>query len=144
VDVAIREWAQQHNFSCVYPPGSPLSKAKESEIISRIKRTLSAIPTSINITGNQGAIQIGVTGPTASITSGATKYSIGGGWGGDLEFKTQAPGASFSAAISQDSWKLQFVIGRLAPDLTGLDTIFRKGEAAVRGAVGDLNKIDWG
>jgi hypothetical protein len=142
VDAMIRAWADEHHFSSVYPPGT-VSKAQESELIARVKKALNAIPTSIEIKGDQGAIKIAVTGPTATLKTGSLTHSVGGSWTGDLEFKTQAPGAAFTASISPDKWNLSLVLGRTAPNLSEMETVFKKGEAALRGALGDLNKIDW-
>ena len=142
VDVMIRAWAEDHHLPSVYPP-SAISKAQENEIISRVKRILNAIPTSIEVKGDQTAIKISASGPTATLKSGSMQHSVSGSWTGELQFKTQAPGAVFTASVSPQNWNLSLTIGRLAPNLAEMDTVFKTGEAAVRGALGDLNKVDW-
>jgi hypothetical protein len=142
IDVEIRGWAEAHHFDAVYPPGT-ISKAQENEITTRVKRALNAIPTSIEVKGDRGAIKISASGPTATLKNGLMQYSVSGSWSGDLQFKTQAPGAAFSASISPQNWNLSLVLGRVAPNLSEMDTVFKKGEAALRGALGDLSKVDW-
>ena len=143
VHVAIRGWAKEHGFSSVYPPGSPISKAQEFEIITRVKKVLSAIPTDVSVDGKNAAIKISVTGPTATLKAGSARISVGGDWSGALQFKTEASGAVFAASISQQNWSLTFGMGKLVPNLADMDTVLKNGEAALRGALSDLNKVDW-
>jgi hypothetical protein len=143
IHVAIRSWAQEHGFRGVYPAGSPISKAQEFEIVTRVKNVISAIPTNVTVESKDAAIKITASGPTATLKHGSTRISVSGDWSGALQFKTEAPGVVFGAAISQQSWSLTFGLGRLTPDLTNMDKVFKSGEGAVRGALGDLKRVDW-
>ena len=143
IRVAIRSWADEHKLRGVYPAGSPISKAQEYEIVTRVKKVISAIPTDVTVDSKDAAIKITASGPTATLKSGQTRISVSGDWSGALQFKTEAPGVVFGAAISQQSWMLTFGMGRLTPDLLTMDKVFKSGEGALRGALGDLNRVDW-
>jgi hypothetical protein len=77
------------------------------------------------------------------LQSGNLQHSLTRSWGGDLQFKTQAPGVAFTASMGEKDWKMTLAFGQLAPDLNELESVFKKGEAALRGALGDLDKVDW-
>jgi hypothetical protein len=78
IHVAVRSWAQEHSFRSVYPPGSPISKAQEYEIVTRVKKVISAIPTHVTVGSKDAAIKISATGPTATLKSGSMRYSVSG------------------------------------------------------------------
>jgi hypothetical protein len=47
------------------------------------------------------------------------------------------------AEMSEKDWRMTLAFGELAPNLNELESVFRKGETALRGALGDLDKVDW-
>jgi hypothetical protein len=126
-----------------YRPAGKAAKARENEIVSRVKRIFGSIPTSVVYKGDQGTAAISVSGVTAALYAGKMQYEISRTWTGCLQFKTQTRGAVFSASMAPDKWNLTFTLGRLSPNISDLETVFKKGEAALRGALGDLGKIDW-
>ena len=138
----VEAWADDHGFRLVRPPGPPPG-VKESEITARLKRIFGAIPTKLEYDWTGGKAAITVSGATAALTSGKTEVSVTGTWGGELQFKTQAQGAAFAASMSSEAWKLSFTIGKLAPDLSSLETVFKKGQSALVGALGEIPNIDW-
>jgi hypothetical protein len=138
----VRAWASNHGFRLVSPPPvSPMGG--ESEIVRRLKRLFGSMPGAVQYTGNQGSATISVSGLTATMNAGKVQVAISRGWNGEVQFKTQAPGAVFTASLSPDKWSLTLTIGRLAPSIADLETVFRKGEAALRGVLAEAGKIDW-
>jgi hypothetical protein len=71
------------------------------------------------------------------------RHSVKRSWGGDLEFKTQAPGMAFAVSMSEKNWRMELSFGPLAPNLDEIGTVFTRGEAALRGTLGSLDKVDW-
>ncbi len=142
ISALVRSWAEDHGFRLVTPPGPPPG-IKESELKARLARLFGAIPTEINCDWGSGRGTISVSGLTAKLYAGKMQYSISRSWGGDLQFKTQAPGAVFAASLSSEKWSLTFTMGKLAPSISDLESVFKKGQAALIGAVGEIPNIDW-
>ncbi len=138
----IKAWAERKGIRL---PGKPSDDhpLQEGEIKTKLTKLFGAIPTKVEVQFNRGGAASSVSGLTAHLRSGKVQYSVGSSWSGELEFKTQTPGAVFAASLSSEKWKLNFTIGKLAPDISKLEDIFRGGEKALRGAIGDLDKIDW-
>jgi hypothetical protein len=141
IAVLVKEWAREKGIQLPGPPAG--AGPSESEIVARLKKVLGAIPTSIDYKWNNGVATISVSGATVKLNAGKAQYSVSGSWGGNLEFKTQAQGVAFTASMSEKEWRLSLAYGELAPNLSELETVFKKGEAALRGALGDLDKVDW-
>lgn len=111
--------------------------------MARLKKLFGSIPTSIDYKWSNGAAVVSVSGATVKLYTGPLQHSLTRSWGGDLEFKTQAPGVAFTVSMGEKDWKLMMAFGKLAPNLSELETVFKKGEAALRGALGSLDKVDW-
>lgn len=136
----VAEWAKANGI-----PGAGAGGARgpgEAEIVARLKRLFASIPTSIEYKWENGAAQVSVSGATVQMQTGPLKNSATRGWGGNYEFKTQAPGVAFSVQLDQKDWRLMMSFGKLAPNLGDLESVFKKGEAAVRGALGNIDKLD--
>ncbi len=139
----IRSWAKSHNF--LLPGGSAGAPARagDPEIIARLKKFFGPIPTEIKWVGNQGSAAITMSGLTATLDQGKTKYAISQGWDGTVQFKTQTSGMTFTASMGPKNWNLTFTIGRLAPNISDLENVFKKGEGALRGVLSNIDKIDF-
>lgn len=139
----VKAWADRHGFRLVSPPPFSPHSAGESEIVSRLKKLFGSIPTSVQCNWNQGSATLSVSGATATLDAGKLKFAVSGGWNGEVQFKTQAPNAVFTASISPEKWSLTFTMGRLAPNISDLESVFKKGETALRGVLAEAGKIDW-
>jgi hypothetical protein len=142
ISALIKSWAQSKGIRL---PGTPAGDhpLQTGEIITKLKKLFGAIPTEVNVNWRGGSASITVSGATLNLRSGKVQYSVGTPWSGALDFKTQVPGAVFAASLSSDKWKMSFTIGKLAPDISKLEDVFKSGEKALRGAIGDLDRIDW-
>ncbi|MBK8335406.1 MAG: hypothetical protein IPL03_01920 [Sterolibacteriaceae bacterium] len=132
------EWAKANGIQ--RPAGG--SGPGEAEIVSRLKRLFSSIPTSIEYACKNGGAQVSVSGATLLMKTGPLQHSATRSWGGNYEFKTEAPGVAFSVLLAEKEWRLMMSFGKLAPNLGDLESVFKKGEAAVRGALGNIDKLD--
>ncbi len=141
ISVMVQGWARDNGIRLPGPPAG--AGPSESEIVARLKKVLGSIPTSVDYKWLNRVVTISVSGATMKLYSGKVQHSVKRSWGGELEFKTQAPGVAFTASLSEKDWRLQLSFGQLAPNLSDLEGVFKKGEAALRGALGDLDKIDW-
>lgn len=136
-----KEWVKENGIQL---PGTAAGPGPgESEIVARLKKLFASIPTSVSFKWSGGAAVVSVSGATLQISSGRLKHSVGAGWGGSLEFKTQAPGVAFTVSMGEKDWRMTMAFGKLAPNLGDLESVFKKGEAALRGALGSLDKVDW-
>lgn len=143
IGAEIRSWAERHGYRLVSPPVVKPSAGGEPDFIRRFKRLVSEIPGSVQWRFDQGSATISISGVTAALRTGKTQVSIGRSWDGAIQFKTEVPNAVFAASVSPEKWNLTFTIGSLAPDISQLETVFRKGEAALRGMLAETEKIDW-
>jgi len=136
----VAEWASNNGIvpSTLPPRVSP----GEPEILAQLKKTFGAIPTSIKVNRSNVGGEISVSGATAQIRTGPAVHSFSRSWGGNYEFKTQVPGAAFVLALGEKDWRMSLTFGSEVPDLSSLDGVFRKGEAAMRGALGNIDKLD--
>lgn len=136
----IAEWARNNGIASSTLP--PRVAPGEPEIVAQLKKVFGAIPTSIK--ANLGSVggEISVSGTTATVRTGPAVHSASRSWGGSYEFKTQVPGAAFIFTLSEKDWRMSLTFGSDAPDLSSLDGVFRKGEAAMRGALGNIDKLD--
>lgn len=137
----VQEWAKNKGILLSKPGPGP--GPTEPEIVARLKQVMGSIPISVNYRFQNGVATVDVSGATLKLYSGKVQHSISGSWGGELQFKTQAPGVAFAAAMSQKDWKLSLQFGKEAPNLSDLESVFKKGEAALRGALSQLDKVDW-
>lgn len=135
----VAEWAKTNG---IQSPGAAGKGPGEAEIVSRLKRLFASIPTSIDYRSEAGAVTVSVSGATVQLNAGKLQHSVTRSWGGDFEFKTQAPGLAFTLALGEKDWRLMMAFGKLAPNLGDIESVFKKGEAALRGALGDIDKLD--
>jgi len=138
----IRQWARSHGFML---PGSdklPPISAGDPEVVDRLKKLFASIPTQVRWGAGHESNMISVSGITRTVNSGQTQSSISLGWDRAIQFKTQTSGMTFSASVGPDKWSMSFTIGRAAPTISDLESIFRKGEAAIRGVLSNLDKVD--
>ena len=136
----VAEWARDNGIAPSTLP--PRASPGEPEIVAQLKKTFAAIPTSIKVNwGNVGG-EISVSGTTAQVRTGPAVHSVTRSFGGNYEFKTQVPGIAFVLAVGDKDWRMSLTFGSDAPDLSSLDAVFRKGEAAMRGALGNIDKLD--
>lgn len=137
----VREWAKANGIQL---PGMAAGAGPgESEIVARLKRLFASIPTSVDYKWSNGAAVVSVSGATLRLNTGSLQHAVTRSWGGELEFKTQAPGVAFTVSMGEKDWRLMMAFGKLAPNLSELESVFKKGEAALRGALGNLDKVDW-
>lgn len=136
----VAEWAKTNG---IQSPGAAGGRGPgEAEIVSRLKRLFASIPTSIDYTWANGAAQVTVSGATLQMKTGPLQHSATRSWGGNFEFKTQAPGVAFTVSLGEKDWQMMMSFGKLAPNLGDLESVFKKGEAAVRGALANIDKLD--
>lgn len=136
----VTEWAKDNGIAPATLP--PRAAPGEPEILAQLKKTFGAIPTSVKVNlGSMGG-EISVSGATATVRTGPAVHSASRSWGGNYEFKTQVPGVAFVLALGEKDWRMSLTFGSDAPDLSSLDGVFRKGEAAMRGALGSIDKLD--
>lgn len=138
--VLVDEWARNNGIAPSNP--APRGAPGEPEILAQLKKTFGAIPTSIKLNRNNVGGEISVSGATATIRTGPMVSAVSRGWGGNFELKTQVPGAAFVLALDQKDWRMSLTFGSDLPDLSSLDGVFRKGEAAMRGALANIDKLD--
>lgn len=136
----VAEWARNNGIAPATLP--PRTAPGEPEIVAQLKKTFGAIPTSIKLNRNNVGGEISVSGATATIRTGPAVHSVSRSWGGNYELKTQVPGAAFVLALGEKDWRMSLTFGSEVPDLSSLDGVFRKGEAAMRGALGNIDKLD--
>lgn len=141
IAVVVREWAKNNGIRL---PGQAAGPGPgESEIVARVKKIFAAIPSAVEYKWSNGAAIVSVSGLTTQLNTGNRQHSVRRSWDGGLEFKTQTPGMAFTASASEKNWRLELAFGPLAPNLDEIGTVFTKGEAALRGALGSLDKVDW-
>lgn len=143
IGAEVRSWAERHGYRLVSPPVVKPKIGGEPDFIRRFKRLVSEIPGSVNWRFDQGSATVSISGVTAALRTGKTQVSIGRSWDGTIQFKTEVPNAVFAASLSPEKWNLTLTIGSLAPDISQLETVFKKGEAALRGVLAETEKIDW-
>lgn len=136
----VAEWAKANGIAPATIP--PRAAPGEPEIVAQIKKTFGAIPTSIKFNRSNVGGEISVSGATAQIRTGPLLNSLSRSWGGNYEFKTQVPGAAFVLAVGESDWRMSLTFGSEVPGLSSLDAVFRKGEAAMRGALSNIDKLD--
>lgn len=137
----IRSWARSHGFQLMGGPAGAAS-AGDPQILEDLKKFFGSIPTEVKWVMSPGSAAIDMSGLTATLDTGKTQIAITQGWDGGMGFKTTTSGMEFEATIGPKTWSMTFTIGRLAPDLMGLHSVFKKGESALRGVLGNLDKID--
>jgi hypothetical protein len=138
----IHEWATSNHFAL---PGSGVSAQVEPgdpEIVDRLKKLFASISPEVKWVYPGGDAAINVSGFTATVSAGQTRSTLALGWNETIQFKTQASGMTFAASVGPQSWSLTFTIGRTAPNIPDVESIFRKGEAAMRGVLSNLDKVD--
>ena len=136
----VAEWATANGVAT--SPIPPRAAPGEPEIVAQLKKTFGAIPTSIKFNRKNVGGEVTVSGATAYMKTGPLKHSATRSWGGDFEFKTQAPGVAFTVALGEKDWRLMMAFGKLAPDLSDMASVFKKGEAALRGALSNIDRLD--
>jgi len=138
----IRQWAKSHGFVLPGSDKPPPITAGDSEVVDRLKKLFASITTQVKWGTGHETNTISVSGFTRTVNSGQTQSSISLGWDRAIQFKTQTSGMTFSASVGPDKWSMSFTIGRAAPTISDLESIFRKGEAAIRGVLSNLDKVD--
>jgi hypothetical protein len=119
--------------------GASVPAPGDPEVLERLKKLFASLPPKWVIGGGRGPA-IEISGLTAKLKSGPNTISLGTD---GIELKTQAGGMSFSASIGQQNWTMTFTIGRKAPKMSDYETVFKNGEAAIRGVLANLNKVDF-
>src|SRR5260370_5354805 len=138
----IAEWAKSHGS--VVPGRSAAVRPGDPEVVDRLKKLFASIPTDVKWVGPGGdSVAINVSGFTATVNSGQTRSTLSLGWDQAIAFKTQTSGMTFAASIGPQNWSLTFTMGRMAPNISDLESIFKKGEAAMRGGLSNLDKVDF-
>ena len=142
IEAIIREWTNLRGISIprvsliplpgiaeIPPPPSGPSFA-DSELASAIRGLLS-IPTSIEIARPHGRTEIGVSGATVELISGASRVGGSISWGGTMGLFTQVGGVRFEGSLSAERWSMtvSFPPGTPTPDLSRLGEIFRERRA---------------
>jgi hypothetical protein len=140
----IREWAKSHGFVVAGGSGSAPVRAGDPEAVDRLKKLFASIPTDVKWVYPGGdSVAINVSGFTATVNSGQTRSTLSLGWDQAIEFKTQTSGMTFAASIGPQNWSLTFTMGRMAPNIFDLESIFKKGGAAMCGVLSNLDKVDF-
>jgi hypothetical protein len=140
----IAQWAKSRGFVVAGSSGSAPVRAGDPEVVDRLKKLFASIPTDVKWVYPSGdSVAINMSGFTATVNSGQTRSTLSLGWNETLQFKTQTSGMTFAASIGPQNWNLTFTIGRMAPNISDLESIFKKGEAAMRGVLSNLDKVDF-
>ncbi len=140
----IREWAKSRGFALPGSSGAAPIRAGDPEVVERLKELFASIPTKVKWVYPGGdTVAIDVSGFTATVNSRQTRSTLSLGWNEAIEFKTQTSGMTFAASLGPQNWSLTFTIGRMAPNVSDLESIFKKGEAAMRGVLSNLDKVDF-
>jgi hypothetical protein len=138
----IREWAKSHQFVLPRSVGAARVHAGDPEAVDRLKKLFASISPEVKWVYPGGDAAINVSGFTATVSSGQTRSTLALGWNETLQFKTQTSGMTFAASVGPQNWSLTVTIGRTAPNIGDLESIFKKGETAVRGVLSNLDKVD--
>jgi len=138
----IREWAKFHQFVLPGSIAAARVHAGDPEVVDRLKKLLASISPEVKWVYPGGDAAINVSGLTATVSSGQTRSTLSLGWNETIEFKTQTSGMTFAASIGPQNWNLTFTIGRVAPNISDLEQVFKKGETAIRGVLSNLDKVD--
>jgi hypothetical protein len=143
IAVQIRAWAERNHspLGNQLPPQTPTTG--DPDWLARFKRLVTSIPGSVGCRFDQGSASLSISGLTASLRTGKAELSVSRGWDGAIQFKTEVPNAVFTASLSPQEWKLTFTLGNLAPSISDLESVFKKGEAALRGVLAEVDKINW-
>jgi hypothetical protein len=141
----IREWARSHGFVLPGSGAPAVARAGDPEVLDRLKKLFASIPTEVKWVSypGGGSAAINVSGLTSTVNSGKTQSAISLGWDRTIQFKTQTSGMTFAASIGPQNWSMTFTIGRMAPNISDLESIFKKGEAAIRRVLSNLDKVDF-
>jgi hypothetical protein len=109
------------------------SRPTDSALIGAVTRAITTVSNGVTV-GRKGAnVNVGVTGLTANLKSGAASGSLGVSWTGTLKLQAESGPFHFEGTLSSDKWEitLSFPQDSYIPDLTTLGTVFTKGEKAV-------------
>jgi hypothetical protein len=139
----IHLWAKSHGFLLQGSDKPAPKSAGDSEVVDRLKKLFASIPTQVRWGTGRESNTISVSGLTRTVNSGQTQSSISLGWDRAIQFKTQTSGMMFAASVGPEQWSMSFTIGRVAPNISDLESIFKKGEAAIRGVLSNLDKVDF-
>jgi hypothetical protein len=138
----IREWAKSNHFALPGSVGAARVEAGDPEVVDRLKKLFASISPEVKWVYPGGDAAINVSGFTATVSSGQTRSTLSLGWNETIQFKTQTSGMTFAASVGPQNWSLTFTIGRTAPNISDLEQVFKKGEAAIRGVLSNLDKVD--
>jgi hypothetical protein len=140
----IAQWAKSRGFVVQGSGRSAPIRAGDPEVVDRLKKLFASVPTNVKWVGPSGdSAAINVSGLTATVNSGQMRSTLSLGWDQAIAFKTQTSGMTFEASIGPQNWSLTFTMGRMAPNISDLESIFKKGEAAMRGVLSNLDKVDF-
>jgi hypothetical protein len=138
----IREWAKSNHLVLPGSVGSARVQAGDPEVVDRVKKLFASISPGVKWVYPGGDAAINVSGFTAAVSSGQTRSTLSLGWNETIQFKTQTSGMTFAASVGPQNWSLTLTIGRTAPNISDLEQVFKKGEAAIRGVLSNLDKVD--
>jgi hypothetical protein len=65
------------------------------------------------------------------------------GWDKTVQLSTEVAGMTFEASVGPQNWSMTFTIGKKAPNISDMESVFKNGEAAIRGVVSNLDKVDF-
>jgi hypothetical protein len=134
----VGNWLQQHGR----PSAKPQQSFVEPDFVGKLRRDFKKIQEAFEVKWHDGSGAITVSGPKAKFDGGKLEASVG--WDGTLELKTaDLQGGVFTASIGPKQWSLTMLIGDKVPDFSKLQTVFQKGDAALRAVLRDPLSIAW-
>jgi hypothetical protein len=137
----IRQWAKTNGFTL---PGPAVARGGDPEVVERLKKLFGSIPTDVKWKMAPGAsFAIDVSGATLELDAGKTKNAVQVGWDKTVQFSTEVSGMTFEASVGPDKWNMTFTIGKKAPNISDMESVFKNGEAAIRGVLSNLDKVDF-
>jgi hypothetical protein len=140
----IRQWAKTNGYTLPGGGGAAAARAGDPEVVDRLKKLFASIPTEVKwVVAPGGSVAIDVSGATLDIDVGKAKSAVSVGWDKAVQLKTEVSGMTFEASVGPQNWSMTFTIGRKAPNLSDMESVFKKGEAAIRGVLSNLDKVDF-
>jgi hypothetical protein len=137
----IRQWAKTNGYML---PGPAVARAGDPEVVERLKKLFRSIPTEVKWKMAPGAsVAIDVSGATLALDGGKTKNTVQVGWDKTVQLSTEVAGMTFEASVGPQNWSMTFTIGKKAPNISDMESVFKNGEAAIRGVVSNLDKVDF-
>lgn len=127
------------------PPPAKSTPLSSSDLVDGVKKVIKTVNDGVTIGPKGNNLNIGVTGLTVNLNSGAA--SVGVSWTGKLKLQADSGPFHFEGTLSKDQWEmtLSFPQDTYIPNMSNLPKVFSEGENALRkmaSAIGTFNNVN--